>query len=129
MPTPAIDPRSVLVVEDNPVLAESMAFALAAYGWTVIGPVASGAAALEELAGGRFAMAILDVDLGKEMSFPIAEKLRSMAIPFIFLTGFVSHRDFPDGFQDEICLQKPVMPDALIQGLESLLTNGAVSES
>ncbi len=128
MPSPVIDPRTVLVVEDNPVLAESMAFALSAYGWTVVGPVATGKAAVEELAERRFAVAILDVDLGEEMSFPVAEKLRERGVPFVFLTGFVSHRDFPERFQNETCLQKPVMPDSLIEALESLQADGAVNE-
>lgn len=127
MPSPPPEPRSVLVVEDNPVLAESMAFALSAYGWTVVGPAGTGAAALDELNAARFAVAILDVDLGNEMSFPVAEKLRDQGLPFVFLTGFVSERDFPERFKDEICLQKPVMPDVLIKSLESLLANQAAN--
>lgn len=128
MPSPVTDPRTVLVVEDNPVLAESMAFALSAYGWTVVGPVGTGAAALEELAAGRFAVATLDVDLGEEMSFPVAKKLQEGGVPFVFLTGYVSQRDFPERFKNEMCLQKPVMPDALIGSLESLLANRAGNE-
>ena len=41
-----MDDRSVLVVEDNPVLAEAMTFALTTFGWKVVGPFRNAADAI-----------------------------------------------------------------------------------
>mgnify|MGYP001544365969 CR=1 FL=1 len=111
--------RSVLVVEDNPVLAESITFALTTFGWRVVGPFGSVADALPEATAGRFSTAVLDLDLGSESSLPIAAVLRENSIPFVFLTGHEAGREIPPQFEDETCLSKPVTPEALVMELES----------
>lgn len=119
----------MLLVEDNLDLAESMAFALAAFGWQAVGPVCTSIEALRSVAGEPFEVAILDVDLGEEMSFPVAEALRSRGIPFVFLTGQLSAEEMPAGFQNELRLTKPVLPESLIEALETLTAGGAVREA
>ncbi len=58
-------------------------------GVDVLGPVPSVAAALALLAAGTPPDAtILDVKLGGEMAFPVAEALRARRIPFMFTTGY-----------------------------------------
>ncbi|MEC7232992.1 MAG: response regulator [Planctomycetota bacterium] len=111
--------RSVLLVEDNTELAESMSFALAAYGWQTVGPASTRADALKSLDQDSFEVAILDIDLEGEMSFPVADALRSRAIPFVFLTGEVAAEEIPDRFAAEMLLNKPIQPESLIEALEN----------
>jgi len=113
--------RSVLVVEDNPVLAESITFALTTFGWKVVGPFGSTAEALPDARSGQFATAVLDLDLGSESSIPIATVLREKGIPFLFLTGHEAAREMPDDFKCETCLSKPVTPEALVRELEACI--------
>ncbi|MEL6904847.1 MAG: response regulator [Planctomycetota bacterium] len=113
--------RSVLIIEDNPALAESMSFALSTFGWTVEGPATSADAARAALKKERFSIAILDVDLGNEYSWPIARQLREAGIPFAFVTGLADDEDVPEEFQNEVRLLKPVMPEALVEVLDGLL--------
>ena len=117
--------RSVLIVEDNPVLGESMAFALSTFGWHVIGPVASNEEALAVIDSNSADVAVLDVDLGLASSVPCAKALREREIPFVFLTGLESNANLPDEFQNETWLPKPVQPDTLVSTLESVLGRGA----
>ena len=119
-----MDDRSVLVVEDNPVLAEAMTFALTTFGWRVVGPYRTAADAIAEAEQGRFATAILDLDLGSESSIPVAEVLRQKEIPFLFLTGHEVAREMPDEFHGETCLSKPVTPERLVRELESCIGAG-----
>ena len=119
-----MDDRSVLVVEDNPVLAEAITFALTTFGWTVVGPFGTNAEALEEAHSGRFATAVLDLDLGPESSIPVARVLRQMGIPFLFMTGHEVAREMPDEFLGEPCLTKPVTPERLVKELESCIGTG-----
>ncbi len=118
MTTPREADRSVLLVEDNADLAESMSFALAAYGWRTVGPVATSADALKCLECDSFDVAILDLDLDGETSFPVADALRSRAIPFVFLTGQLAVDEIPERFAAERLLSKPVSPESLIEALE-----------
>lgn len=116
-----MDDRSVLVVEDNPVLAEAITFALTTFGWRVVGPFASLEDALDAARKGSFAIAVLDLELGSDSSVPIAEVLRQNGIPFLFLTGHEVAREIPAEFAHETCLTKPVTPEKLVKELESCL--------
>ena len=119
MTTPHEIDRSVLLVEDNLDLAESMSFALAAYGWQTVGPVSTSADALKSLDREAFDAAILDLELDGETSFPVADALRTRAIPFVFLTGQLAVEEIPERFAAERLLSKPVSPESLIEALEN----------
>lgn len=79
----------ILLVEDEYWVAQTLARQIVGDGSTVVGPASTSAAALELLAktpgiGG----AILDVRLGDETAFDIAEALLARQIPFVFFTGY-----------------------------------------
>ena len=85
----AVRGRRVLVVEDEYMLAQDLRQELEGMGAEVLGPVPSVAGALALLAGTAVPdAAILDVNLGGEMVFPVAEALRERGVPFIFTTGY-----------------------------------------
>ncbi|PXW71298.1 hypothetical protein C7451_11344 [Blastomonas natatoria] len=49
--------------------------------------VASLSDGLEAIEAGGFDAAILDVNLGRDKCWPLADALRSMGIPYVFATG------------------------------------------
>lgn len=79
----------VLVAEDNYLIAEDLRAGLDAAGVDVLGPVPDlqGAVALLAREPAPDA-AILDVSLGRELVYPLADALSAQGIPFIFATGF-----------------------------------------
>ena len=86
---PTLRDRRILVVEDEYMVAEDLRIELEEMGAEVLGPVPSVAGALALLArGARPDAAILDVNLGGEMVFPLAEALRERGVPFMFATGY-----------------------------------------
>ncbi len=86
---PSLRGRRVLVVEDEYLLAEDLRHGLERVGAEVLGPVPSVARALTLLAAGAPPdAAILDVNLGGEMAFPVAEALQALGVPFVFATGY-----------------------------------------
>ena len=98
----------VLVVEDEYMLAQDLREDLERRGATVIGPVPTVAEALDLL--GRSpapSMAILDINLQGEMSYPVAEALRASGIPFLFATGYEPWA-IPDGYADVPRADKPI---------------------
>ena len=93
MPVPASAPllqnRHVLVVEDDYILAQELKDELEHLGAEVLGPVSSVEDALAVLAADPAPdTAVLDLNLGGEMVFPLADALEARAIPFVFLTGY-----------------------------------------
>jgi len=65
-------------------------------------------------------VAILDVNLGKEYSFPIADHLIREGTPIAFLTGYDAASVLPERFRGIPCLSKPFSDDGLLQRITSL---------
>jgi CheY-like chemotaxis protein len=82
------EPRRVLIVEDEPLIAMLVQDWLEELDCRAIGPAASVDGALELIAGVVLDGAVLDVSLGKEESFPIADELKKRGVPFVFATGY-----------------------------------------
>lgn len=60
--------------------------------------------------------AVLDVNIGGTMVFPVAERLRAAGIPFVFATGYGA---LPrKGFEDVVVLNKPINPVLLKDAVE-----------
>jgi PAS domain S-box-containing protein len=104
--------RRILLVEDEALVAIMMSDLLRAKGYSVVGPLASVADALEPAHEATLDAALLDVTLGHERIYPVAEVLAARGIPFAFLTGY--GRDGIDPkFASAPVLQKPVDEAAL----------------
>ena len=107
----------ILIVEDNYLLAETVAGILEEAGARIVGPFVNMVEALEGL-GELTAIdgAILDIGLNGQESYPLAEALQTTGIPFLFLTG-VERRDLPQQFQRTPHMLKPFSEDKLIRRL------------
>lgn len=109
--------RRVLVVEDDYYVADSLALALEAHGFEVLGPVATVKAATDLIAQTKqIDGAVLDVNLKGEPVYPVADELRKRGVSFVFTTGYDATsvaRHEPDA----VCLEKPVSITQLIDAL------------
>jgi CheY-like chemotaxis protein len=107
----------VLLVEDEALVAMMMEDVLEDLGWEVAGSFGDVKPALEWLASNhKLDAAVLDINLGTEMVFPVAEALKARGTPFTFLTGYTApHRA---GEFDIPILNKPVDVEQLEQVLE-----------
>jgi DNA-binding NarL/FixJ family response regulator len=72
----------VVVVEDDYLIAMQTASIVEDAGYTVIGPEATVDATRKVLAHQKVDLALLDINLGGEMVFPISEMLDTMDIPY-----------------------------------------------
>jgi two-component SAPR family response regulator len=117
---PAASGKSVLVVEDEMLLALDLEYMLKRQGHQVIGPAATVGAGLELARSGQPDAAILDVRLRGETVFPLAELLIERGVPFVFLTGY-GRIDIPADMRAAPRLQKPVSEDDLMGALQPLL--------
>ena len=108
MTLPSLEGRRVLVVEDEYMLVLDLEESLRAAGATVVGPVPSVAEAMtildEEEA---LDAAVLDVNLGGEMAYPVADRLLALGVPFVFATGY-GEADIPARLGHVPRCEKPV---------------------
>ena len=94
--------RRILVVENETLITMDLESTLLQRGNEVVGPFATVDEALRAVAAERaVAGAILDINLGDEKAFPVADALADRGVPFVFLTGYereilpARHRDRP----------------------------------
>jgi CheY-like chemotaxis protein len=112
MTAPANAPR-IMIVEDEALVALMVEDLLTDFGCQIsgsFGAVDEALAYLTEAATPPPALdgAVLDVNIGGTMVFPVAERLRAAGIPFVFATGYGA---LPrKGFEDVMVLNKPIDP-------------------
>src|SRR6202007_388047 len=78
----------VLVVEDEMMVSMLIEDMLTDLGCTVVGPASRLDEALELAGRAEIDCAVLDVNLGGQPIFPLADLLREKGAPFAFATGF-----------------------------------------
>lgn len=112
----------VLVVEDEALVSMLLEDMLADHGCEVAG-VASRISQALELVGSDLAFdaAILDVNLGGEPIFPVAEALAAKGAPFVFATGYGAG-GLPEHWRSRPTLQKPFSHDDVGKALAAAVS-------
>jgi CheY-like chemotaxis protein len=106
------DARSVLIVEDEPLISMMLEDFLDTLGHQVAGSCDSIREALERVEQGGFDIAIIDVNLKGELIWPVADRLQEKGIPFVVATG--GHIEPPPTrHADAPVLSKPYTIDAI----------------
>ena len=78
---------TILVVEDEPLVAMVLENIIEDMGASLVGPAASVGKALQLVEAGGFDGALLDVNLRGERVDAVADALAAKGIPFVFTTG------------------------------------------
>jgi CheY-like chemotaxis protein len=111
----------VLVVEDEMMVSMLLEDMLSDIGCTLVGPAKTVKSALKLIEHAGFDIAILDVNLNGDESYPIADALAARAIPFVFASGYgisglrAQYRSIP-------LLQKPFQQKELEGTLAAVLS-------
>ena len=105
---PSARPRRVLIVEDETLVAMLLEDMLDDAGHTVAHCASNLPQALDfiETKASEFDFAILDVNLGGQPIFPVAEALQARGKPFAFATGY-GPAGLPDAWRNRPTLSKP----------------------
>ena len=115
-------PRTILIVEDEPLIAMMLEDFLESLGHSVSATCDTVKDALAETEKGGFEVAILDVNLKGENVWPVAERLREQGIPFVLATG--GHVDPPPAqFSSVPVIEKPYTVDRVTPALNEALAH------
>ena len=110
----------VLIIEDETLIALLLEDMLSELGCTILGSASTVEAAIEMLNGTPPGVAVLDINLGGEKSYGVAQALAERQIPFIFSTGYADGR-LEAPWQDRPVLQKPFGQEQLAEALAAAL--------
>lgn len=105
----------ILVAEDEPLVSMEMEDVILEHGAVPIGPFATLRELLAGVEAGGYDVAILDVRLGREESFPAADRLQKRGVPFIFHSGHADRRDLACAYPRSALCAKPCSPERLLE--------------
>lgn len=117
---PMLQNKQILLVEDDFLLAGPLAEHLEDVGATVVGPTGTIEESIALIARvPEIDAALMDVNLGGEMSYPVAYDLSRRGVPFVFLTAYdpslVAAR-----FRDVPVFAKPVEFERVLEALQAI---------
>ncbi|WP_138934681.1 response regulator [Roseovarius arcticus] len=111
----------ILVVEDEWLIAMDTAMMIEDEGHVVVGPAPNVVTAMDLIQNGSIDAAFLDITLGAETSFPIAEKLSELGVPVTFVSAY-GKKEIPSQFRNFDMLSKPIMSTSLVRQMDKMLS-------
>ncbi|AQR73369.1 HWE histidine kinase domain-containing protein [Sphingomonas sp. LM7] len=111
---------SVLLVEDSLIIALDAEDILVRFGAS-IETASTPEAAHDMLDGWKPDFAILDINLGDQTSFGIADRLSDLGVPFFFASGYGEQANLPDEHRVRAVVQKPYTTHNIARASEELL--------
>jgi CheY-like chemotaxis protein len=112
--------RRVLVIEDESMVMMLLQDMLEDIGCEVVDSASRLGEALAKAKSLTFDVAILDINLDGERTFPIAEVLAERGVRFVFATGY-GVANLPPGLSGRPILQKPFQQQELERALRAAL--------
>jgi CheY-like chemotaxis protein len=116
----------VLVVEDEMLISMLLEDMLSDLGCTPVGPATRMQPALKLIEHAGFDVAILDVNLNGDETYPIADALAAREIPFVFASGYTAAR-LPEEYRGIPSLRKPFQQQELERTLAAALGRRSAS--
>lgn len=109
----------ILVVDDEFLVAYGLAAMVRQCGCAVVGPVANVAEGLSAIRQNVLDGAVLDINLGEERVWPIADLLQERGLPFVFASGY-GRSDVKKRFRHVPLLCKPLSVPDIARALRSV---------
>jgi CheY-like chemotaxis protein len=110
----------VLFVEDEALVAMLVEDMLHDLGVEVVGPACKIEHALALAREAEIEAAVLDINIGGQSTYPVADVLRDRGIPIIFATGYGSSA-LPERFQGTPTLHKPFVQSHFEEVIQAAL--------
>jgi CheY-like chemotaxis protein len=111
---------NILVVEDETLVSFLVEDLLRELGCADVWHAGRVDDALDLLSSRKPDAAILDVNLGGELVYPVAERLQADAVPLVFATGY-GRGGVPEPWNERPVLRKPFGVDELASALDTAL--------
>lgn len=117
--------KTILLVEDDALLALDLADMLTDAGYEVCDPANSNEVARRVIERDQPSFALLDFNLGKETSIPTAMELANRSIPFAYVTGRAEAVSTHPNAPSAPVISKPYRPHEILQAIERIDGDGS----
>ena len=121
MPDTMLKGHDILLVEDSLIIALDAEDIAGRLGADTVTTAATVDGALESIHASRPTVAMLDINLGDRNSYPIADRLAELNIPFLFATGYGEQANLPMEHRGRPVVQKPYTVENVARALDGLL--------
>lgn len=111
----------VLVAEDEWIIGHDLCDTVAEAGYEVEGPYDDIQSAMLAYQKHKPDLAILDVQLGDGIVYPLAEQMMAEDVPVIFHSGQLSPNEVASRFPDARAIAKPAPPAEVIASVQEAL--------
>lgn len=113
--------HDVMLVEDSLIIALDAEDIANRLGAKTVSTAATVDAALDAIDACKPSLAILDINLGDRNSFPIADRLNELGVPFLFATGYGEQAQLPMDHRGRAVVQKPYTLENVARALDQLI--------
>jgi CheY-like chemotaxis protein len=114
----------VLIVEDESIVAMMIEDFISDLGYELAGTAGRLDQALTLAQNSNADIALIDVNLNGQHTYPVAEALKARGVPFIFATGYGS-AGLDEGWKHYPVLQKPFQVQELAAAIRQAISVGA----
>jgi CheY-like chemotaxis protein len=121
--------RRVLVVDDEVLVAYDLADTVEALGHTPVGPACSCAEAHAIIDEHACDMALLDIDIGGELVWPVARRLKAMGCAVAFVTANAHRPELDAEFPSAPVVDKPARERDVAEALGAMRVASVGSEA
>ena len=120
-PGPMLDGHDLLLVEDSLIIALDAEDILVRLGAESVQTAATVDGALDLIQASKPKLAMLDINLGDQNSFPIADRLSDLDVPFLFATGYGEQAQLPQRHRGRPVVQKPYTMENVARAVSDIL--------
>lgn len=113
--------ESLLLVEDSLIIAMDAEDVAERLGAERVLTAASVQGGLDAIEAARPTVAMLDINLGDSTSYPIADRLAELKVPFLFASGYGEQANLPERHLGRPVLQKPYTLENVARAIAELL--------
>ena len=112
---------TALVLEDNMMIALDASDILTEQGVEDVRLSSAVNDALKVIEAEDISVAVLDINLGKQTSLPVAQKLFELNIPFVLATGYADIDSILSGYPEAVAVQKPFTNESLPRAISKAI--------
>lgn len=124
-PKQVLQGHELLLVEDSLIIALDAEDIAERLGAAKVVTAATLPAGLETIESFQPTVAMLDINLGDRTSFPLADRLAELGVPFLFASGYGEQAQLPEQHQGRAVIQKPYTLENVARALAVSLADGA----
>lgn len=112
--------KTVLLVEDSLIIALDVEDISARLGAKEVQTYATVQGALDAIDREKPSVAVLDINLGDANSFPVADRLAQLGVPFFFASGYGEQAQMPSDHRSRKIVQKPYTVENLARAFATV---------